>query len=488
MRRAGRFAALAWAQVIWLLLVAGMWTGGMFALPTDADYTSGELLDHLLSWMHGAPLYKSLSSGPPYRVLNYPPLFLALVRGAASAGLRPLVAARAIDTIALVGALVVVYLWLRDRGVRRELAWGTAALAGGSFPLLYLTGQFHLEGVAVCATVAGFSLVRRRSATAEITAGVLLALACLTKQSQVVLSLVALSWVLFARGGSRAGAWRVVAAYVATGAAGCAAITALFGAEAWRQMLTYTVGTFSLAELGKQLAFHALPWALLFAIALAFATRTTERRRDAATWYLVGSSIWLLSSARNGASFQYFLDWQLAVMLSVGPALETWIAQPASAIAPNRRRVIGALFGAQVVIADIVVAGVLAYDLHTAERTAQSLATVCPAIPAAPALTVSESPGLVRACGGQPALHPFIMTTLAGRDLWNETPMVTALRARRFGAVVLPFDPVSSGPAGVHAERWTPAMLAAIRTSYRGTVLAGWWVASPSRSMPIGMR
>lgn len=489
MPRAARVAALAWAQVIWLVLIAGVWVAGMFALPLDADYTSGELLDHLLSWMHGAPLYAPLSAGPPYRVLNYPPLFLTLVRGATAAGLSPLVVARAIDTVALIVALAIVYRWLRDRGLRREVAWGTIALAGGSFPLLHLAGQFHLEGVAVCATVAGFSLARRQSTRAEIAAGALLALGCLTKQPQVVLSFVAIGWALFARGGSRVDAWRIVTAYAITGATGCVLISVLFGAEAWRQMLTYTVGTFSPGQLGKQLASHALPWLLLFGIALSFAMRTAERRRDAATWYLMGSTLWLLSTARVGASYTYFLDWQLAVMLSVGPAIEEWLARPASETARGRRRAIGALFAAQVVIADVVVAGVLAYDLHTAEQTAQSLATVCRAVPAAPALTVAESPGLVRACGGQPALHPFIMTNLAARGLWNPASFSGDLRAQRFAAVVLPFDPATpQGATGVHAERWTPAILAGIRAGYRGTMSGGWWVATQSRAMPTGLR
>ena len=71
-------ARFAVAQTVWTVVVALLWIGGMMWLSADQDYTSGELLDHLLAWMSGELLYSDPQQ-LPYRVLNYPPLGLAAV-------------------------------------------------------------------------------------------------------------------------------------------------------------------------------------------------------------------------------------------------------------------------------------------------------------------------------------------------------------------------------------------------------------------------
>ncbi len=474
---------LAWAQVAWLVALAVLWTGGMFRLPLDADYTSGELLDHLMSWRSTGVLYSDPSVAP-YRVLNYPPLFLALARGLWALGIPPLFAARLLGTLGVAAALAVVYRWLRQVDVQREIALGVVALAAASLPIVHLTGQFHLEGLAVATTAAGFYCAQRRTPRTDLIAGTLLGVACLTKQSQVALTLVALAWVLTDRG---VRGWRVLTTYAVTGAVGCTLITGIFGMEAWRHMLTYTVGTFSLAQLGMQLASHALPWIVFAAVAFSEAFHRPANRRDARTWYLAGTTVWLLSSARVGASYTYFLDWQLAVMLWVGPAVQRWLAERG---VPERRRwrwAVGAAFAVQVLFADVIVGGILGYDLRVAQAGAATLATMCAAVPPAPELTVSESPGLVRACGGLPALHPFIISNLTARGLWNETTFVQDLTNARYATVVLPFDPAFEA-RGVHAERWTPAMIAAIRQGYQGSTIGSWWVGERSRVRPAALR
>jgi hypothetical protein len=136
---------------------------------------------------------------------------------------------------------------------------------------------------------------------------------------------------------------------------------------------------------------------------------------------------------------------------------------------------------AQIVIANVVVAGVLVYDLRTTQDVAVVLPVLCPHIPHAPILTPTESLGLVRACGGRPALDPFIIANLTARGLWDETPFVHALEAGRYPVLVLPFDP-RVGPNGLQQarERWTPQVVAAMAKRYRPLVQAGgWWVLVP---------
>ena len=59
-----------WAQLAWLGAALALWSAALLTLPIDADYTSGELLDHLESWRETGVLYPPLGTLPPLRVLN----------------------------------------------------------------------------------------------------------------------------------------------------------------------------------------------------------------------------------------------------------------------------------------------------------------------------------------------------------------------------------------------------------------------------------
>ena len=465
-------------QVPWAVAVGALWVGGMWILRLDRDYTSGELLDHVLSWRETGVLYPALQFAPPFRVLNYPPLFAELVRGAGLFGLSPLAAGRLLGTAGILLALGIIYRWLRNDGLERALAAGVVACAATSGAMVYSAGQMHLEGLASAATLAGFFCLRRRTPRYDALAGVLLAIACLTKQTQVVLSIVALAWAF--RDRPRAAA-RTIVTFVVTGALGCVAITGMFGVEAWRHMVPYTVGTYSLSQFGQQTASYALPWIVFAVIAYREVVREPGWTRDLRAWYLFGSTPMLLASARVGASYQYFLDWQFAVLLWVGVALQGWLAESGAGGAANEtrwRRFVPLALVAQLAIADVATAGRLVEHWRETRSWSVSLPLLCPAMPMSPVLTVAEYPGLVRACGGRPAVHPFIMASLASRKLWDETIFVSDLARGSYAAVVLPFDP-ADGASGAHAERWTPAMISAMATAYRGVWVDHWWVGRP---------
>src|SRR5262245_55800768 len=73
-------------QKFWTLGLLGLWMALLFFSPVDPNYTSGELLDHAYAWKETGLLYPSLQSAP-YRVLNYPPLYLAATRWISHLGL-----------------------------------------------------------------------------------------------------------------------------------------------------------------------------------------------------------------------------------------------------------------------------------------------------------------------------------------------------------------------------------------------------------------
>ena len=451
-----RKAALAgWSQLGWFIALSVVWSGLLLTLPLDPDYTSGELLDHLESWRASGVLYPGLSPEAPYRVLNYPPLVFVLARGLGLLGMSGLLAGRLVNALGALALVVAVGAWARSRGVRGARLAGTVGLMGASFPILYGLGGFHLEIWAAAGTVAGFALLDRGSSRwAAVLGGVALAIACFAKQTQLFPALVALAWVASRR---RSMAPAAVAAFAASGIVGAGVITQLWGLEAWRHMLIYTVGTFSLANLGLQAVSHLAPWAILF----GFLVRTARADKqsslgDIVFWYWCGALLWSLSAACLVSSYAYFLDLHLATVMWVGPRLfdPLWA---------GRAAVWRWLLALQVVGANVGVGAALATNLARLRDVEEDLPEPC-ALMEGQRDVLAEEAGLVRACGHASVIHPFILSSLASRGLWDPAPLEADLRNGAYPLVLLPFDPREPA-GGVHAERWHPALLAAFRTA-----------------------
>jgi hypothetical protein len=468
-------ALAGWSQLGWFITVSVVWAGLLLTLPIDPDYTSGELLDHLESWRTSGVLYPELSPQAPSRVLNYPPLVLVLTRGLGLLGVSGLLAGRLINALGAVALVVAVAWWSKRRGVRGARLAGTVGLMGASFPVLYGLGGFHLEIWAAAGTVAGFALLDRGgSRRAVVLGGIALALACFAKQTQVIPAVVALAWVVSRK---RSMAPTAVAAFAATGVVGAGVITQVWGLEAWRHMLTYTVGTFSLGNLGVQAVSHIAPWAILFAFLLRTAktpgaltagtgypargvsqpsTKEHGTLDDIVFWYWCGALLWSLSAARVGSSYAYFLDLHLATVMWVGPRLFAPVGAGGAVLWRW-------LLAVQVVGANVGVAAALATNLVRLREGQEDLPGVC-ALLEGQGDVLAEEAGLVRACGHASVIHPFILSSLASQGLWDLAPLESDLRDGVYPLALLPFDPREPA-AGVHAERWHPALLAAFRTA-----------------------
>lgn len=473
-------ARLAAWQTLWTIVVAALWIAGMAWLPVDQDYSSGELLDHLLEWMGGGNLYSNPQQ-PPYRVFNYTPLGLLVARALGETGISALVAGRIVGTTGVLVAVWVVYGWMREMGVGRTAARATVALAGLSFPLLYSMGQFHLEGFAIALSLGSARLLWRGTGSMNgdakatrfncVAGGALAAMACFVKQTQVLSLAVLLVWLLVHH---RKRLLPFAGAALFMGIIGAAMMQAWFGAEAWRHVIVYTVGTYSLDNLAFQLVSHALPW-LPFAVAAWYHTfQRDTAHQSLVNWYLVGSSLLLLTSARIGSGFQYFLEWQLVVLLLFASALQQWMDSPRIRSA----RLVAAA-GALVVVMNLIVDSVMLHNWQSARNTGVAFNTLCALAPQAPLLTPTEHAGAARACGARTALHPFIIANLTERGLWDERIFVEDLISGRYPALILPFNP-SVRVTGAHRERWSPSVLAAMREAYHPLqVERGWWLMVP---------
>ncbi len=455
-------------QFAWFAILLVGWTGLLFTFPLDPDYTAGELLDHLISWLETGVLYPTLGEGGPQRVLNYPPLVPVLARGFTALGVPALLAGRLVNSFGI--ALVVAALagWLRARGMRGAALLGTIGLLGASVPVIYGAGQFHIEMWAAGLTIGGFALADRgRTDRALFASGALLAAACFAKQTQVVPALIALAWLWQQR---RSGRGLALAGFVLVGAVGAAAMSIAWGSDVWRQLIVYTAGTYSLANLGLQFASHAAPWAILLGIAAWAGTRSrTGAASDLAWWYWCGALVWSASAIRDGSGYAYFLDLHLATVVLAGPAI---FGPPHKEL---RRMVVPWLAAFQVIAANIGVGALAAVNLARLAERSGELAAVCAALPPEGPVLVEEA-GLARACGRRPELHPFIMTSLARRGLWDASAFEEDVRAGAYSVAVVPFDPREPVPQA-QRDRWTEPVLAAFaQARVVQTYPSGWRV------------
>ena len=449
----GRLPAwAAWGQASWFALLVLVWSGLLLSWSLDPDYTAGELLDHLQAWRESGVLYPPLGSELPVRVLNYPPLVLLLARILTEFGAPALLAGRLVNALGLLAVVAGVAWWTRGRGARGAALAGTVGLMGASFPVLYGAGQFHVELWAAAGTVWGFGLLfRANSWKGAALGGLVLALGCFAKQTQVVPSMLALIWIWVHR---RPFAPAALAAYAATGALGASAITAAWGVEAWLHMVLYTVGMYSVPNLGQQALSHLAPWSIL----LAFTAHTAWLRgrqawSDPALWYWGGALIWSLSASRIGSGYPYFLDVHIATAICVGPRI---FRTP-----PVRSGAWGWLLAIQIVGANLGAAGALTANAMRLAHTEAELPALCARLSGEPRL-IAEEAGLTRACGLPTLIHPFITTSLAAQGRWNPAPFEQALRDGDYPIAVLPFDPRGK-VTGAHAQRWTKGELAAFR-------------------------
>ena len=240
--------------------------------------------------------------------------------------------------------------------------------------------------------------------------------------------------------------------------------------EAWRHLLTYTVGTYALWNLAFQAASHVLPWVVFLAFAVVSARREgVTAAKDPLVWYGAGALAWSLSAARLGSSYPYFLDLHLALALWVGPRLF-------GGEAPWKGAAWRWLLALQVVGANAGTGAILLRNLTEQRALAAALPELCASVGGAPGPMVTEAAGLARACGRPARIHPFIMTSLAGQGLWDQSTFVARLRQGAYGGALLPFHPAA--PDADDRLRWSPAMLDAFKEAPKvEEEAAGYWVA-----------
>jgi hypothetical protein len=458
----------------------------MLSSPFDPDYAAGEKLDNLLAWEETGVLYSSLdTSSGPFRVSHYSPLFFTVVRFASSVGFDPLASGRLLNLLAMGATLFLTFRWLRNYGLNTLWALFGISLSSSNVALLFFAGQMDIQWLAVGLSLAGlFMLDRYEDVGRTFLSGVLCGLGCLTKQTQIVPALIGGLWLAKYR---QRRLCPFLAGFLLLGAVGLIWIQEEFGREAWRHIITYAVGAFSVRNFANHVSENIVPWCCFFAFGILEGCVHKESRKELRWWYFVGTSLGLLSAARLGASYQYFIEWELATILWIMPWLARIATEGRIFARPILKHLVVFLIVGQVFAGDIYTLVVLKKRATEHISDVQVFPYVCKAlIGAENPLVVSETVGMVRACGLIPALHPFIMTNLSHRGLWDQQAFVARLSARKYPFVLLPFDPQDLAQAFRH-RRWTKEMIEAIQQNYFVAEQHGRFRVLRPKSTPISV-
>jgi len=459
----GFFRSFSIFHCLWFVASFSAWTALILSSPFDPDYAAGEMLDNLLAWSETGVLYNSLDSmSGPFRVQNYPPLFFVIVRLLNIFGLDPLTSGRLINLVAMASSLYLTFRWLRSYGLNIMWSLFGISLSCGSVALLFFAGQFHIQWLAVGLSLTGlFFLDRFDDPKRTFISGILCGLACLTKQTQIVAALVGGVWLARFK---RSQLSKFVAGFCLSTGFGALWLTEQFGTEVWKHIIIYTVGSYSIRNLVVNISENMLPWCCFFLLGVLQGITHKEGRNQLRWWYFVGTSLALLSVSRLGASYQYFIEWHLATILWVLPWLPRITSSGHSLFRPIFKHLMVLLSVWQVFGADVYTLVVLTRRAIQHMTDVEVFPNLCKDLLAVKDFyVVSDTAGIVRACGLIPALHPFIVSNLSNRGIWNEKPFGAKLARKEYPLIVLSFDPYTeSDPGG----RWTTGMLGAILKHY----------------------
>jgi hypothetical protein len=456
--------ALAFALVVFV--VYGL---AMVSWPWQVDYGEGVVLQLTATLSDGQALYRD-PAAYPWQVDPYAPLYMGVC-----AALRPLMgltlaAGRLVSWLAALGTLLCLSLVAFRHGGRRG-----ALLAAVLFICSPLTvgwaPMYRVDFLGLFFDVAALTVVDAALAKSDATrgwlwAGPLFALAFFTKQT-FVLGAGAACATLLLRAGRRPAA--LFAAWTA----------------AWIAVPFITIDVATRGRLFTSLfTDNVMPWSwgrawpwfsqYLYAAILPLLAVIVARRGPLLwTVYLGLTSLTLVGVGRVGAYFNHFLPFHAALALTAGLALAAllegregaarWAVVVLAAVQIVGFGIFGelkpTLFPLAALARQVVSAadGTLGARISAARRElGEGIAT----LDRYPGDVVAENMALPVMAGRLPVLcDPSTLFAMALSGRWSEAAFVDAVRAHRFGVILLQV----SGPGNL---RFSAAALEAIAENY----------------------
>lgn len=468
------FACLAAAAVLFAQHVI---QAALYRYPLD--YGEAPLVDQAMRLAAGVNIYRPDLTTPPYTIANYPPLYpLALALLVKLFG-PSLVAGRLISILCTV--LTALFLGKITGAVARDRSAAViSALIFLAFPFVLGWAKLaRVDLLALALSIGGlYVLVRRPGRRGVIAGGLLIVAAIYARQSYALAApLAGFSW-LWTQSRRRALGFAALVGGLAL--ALFLALNALTDGGFFFNVVTANANQFKLDNLAywwRQLRTAAPILLLLGGVYLAasvgiealagFSRDEPDRRkprcresgpRSLVVPYLLASTLSALTIGKIGSNMNYLLELCAALSLVAGAAVawsrgRSWL-RPALllALALQTALLMRASLADQVPGLRWRIAQPRS-DLAELERIVAD---------ADAPILADEFMGLLTLQNKPLYIQPFEVTQLARAGLWDQAPLLAAIRDRAFPAVFI--HHFRGYP--VYEERWTPEMLDAILTSY----------------------
>jgi hypothetical protein len=413
----------------------------MLVYPGELMYGESILYDHARRVLEGAPLYQPIDQ-LPYTVASYTPLFYWLAAGSQwlfGAGLAP---GRALALIALLAATALVgcLAAAEGRGVRTGvvaslvfLALGAPGSGGIPWTALYKEDNLSL------ALALGSLLVLARGPRVPLAiggAGLLAALAILTKQTYAAIVLAEAAWI----------GWRqrrLAAVFV---------LCAFGPVVALAAVLEATTGAFIASTVFANLNPLRMDWLSSNLMLLALFQAGP----------VLAGVIGLLSGNRRTAGFQslLLLGWaggavQALAIAKLGGASNHWLAfaavgavLAARAIVPkaelSRPHVSHWLAAAAFAVGLSAVAPIASttwlssgHTLFSSTESRRQMDQLVERTRASSDLVLADPVDVLVLAGKHPLFEPLLLSTFVADGRWDVRPLVDSVCTQRLGLVVV---------------------------------------------------
>ncbi|MBC2661601.1 glycosyltransferase family 39 protein [Novosphingobium flavum] len=508
---AGSSPTRAWLRRLpgWLVLIAAalllLRTGlyltmaaGAVRFPYQLDYGEGIVWEQLRRIATGrgyAPI-----EGFPTIVFHYPPLYHALTGALVRlTGADALLTGRALSfacTLITAGLVARIAALLAPREVARWMVWsgsGMAALiALGMLPTSQWSVLMRVDMLCMALTFGGLlcgmlALTRPR---AVYLAALLFVAAVYTKQTALAAPAAVFGVLLITRPRT---ALAGIAATIALGLAALAALTVQTDGGFLRHIVLYNINRVDLTSLRgipQNIVWHFgfVLAAVAGALGLINRLRESRLRLRAPSWrehlaavpddaraaiallHLALATLMLGMKAKSGAADNYLIEWDCLLALCGGLALTDLLARSFGSPRSGRLPGLQGLLVPGALVSQLMMHPVpdiwpgVALRAHTPEA-----ARLVAMIKAAPRPVISDDMVAVLRAGKPVLIEPAIVTELAAKGVWDESPFVAQLRARRFAFVVTTGLPGSMD----FDNRHSPAVTAALAEAYPVRIDAG---------------
>lgn len=456
------------------------------------DYGEGPLLDQARRVASGENLYPPTFGQYGGLVSNYPPVYPCLLAVAGKVFGLSFPTGRAITAVTVCACAGFVGAMVRSLTGRSSPALLAIAFFVAS-PAVLLWSMFaRVDFLALAFTLASLWVVvdRPRAPSTPYVAAVLTVGAAFTRQTHLLAGPLAVAAALSIVSARRALAF--VLAVVAATLCIVVALQILTHGGFWRHVVAANIQGYrfdNVFDAGKRLLLSSAPLAMLSVWALlSIPARTADEQKRtegaAVGVFFVGALLSSFTIGKVGSAANHLLPLvaALAILGGIGFA---WTADVSAAEGENdtvrlRARAVTGVLCLQ--IPWMVYCGLgLAQSADDKLRRGAEFARLAAVLESEPGPVVAdEAAGLVVLSGHRLIVDPFDLTQLAQAGAARQERLLSDLRAKRFGLLLVGEAPAV--PDSCTHERWTPEMLDAIHNSYeRHGVLAQATMYRPRR-------